>query len=167
MTSPVPQRPCPHCGRIGCRSCASRSVATQPLRDDPAYWSRGRHYPDHGGTGLYGNGYASEGPEDFGNQLWGLSVDRWMEEAEQSVGTAERLRVFQAHDAKRRMIEWLAVTPTAVKRLHLSILRGYFSVAERTRVLAIIRQALDCRDKLLQENSRLAAHLRATARQSR
>lgn len=152
---------CPHCGTAGCRSCATRSVCNTPTRDESAYWARGRHRPDHGGTGLYGNGFASEGPEDFGNQLWGLSVDHWLEEAEQSVETAERLRVYQAHDAKRRMIEHLAVSPNVVKMLHLAILRGAFTTRQRTRVLAIIRDAERCRCQLLAENSRLAASLRA------
>lgn len=150
------QWPCPHCERGTCRTCTDRPVATQPTRDEAVYWQRGRHFPDHTGQGLYRNG-----PEDFGNQLWSLSLDRWMDDAEQTVESAERLRVWQEFDSNRRMVEHLAITPETVGVLKLGLLRGAFTPAQVKRVRSLILQAAAVRSKLLAENSVLAAVLRA------
>lgn len=113
---------------------------------------------------MYGNGWASEGPEDCGNQLWGLSLDRWMEDAEQSVESAGRMREYQAFDAGRRLVEHLAIHPEVVTLLRLNLMRGTFLKGQSQEVRRLIRESEKVRSKLLAENSVLAATLRSRRR---
>ena len=153
---------CPHCGRGGCRSCSTRATVLQPTRDDPAYWRKGTHYPDHSGAGLYGNGIASEGPEDFGAATWAIQAERmWEEETAYTVDQADALRQWQQRDGQHRLVEHLATSPEVVTLLRTFLMLGAFTKSQRVRVKHLLREASEARAKLLQENSILAAVLRS------
>lgn len=163
---------CPHCGAAGCRSCAARLVRLTPTRDSEAYWRRGNpsrpvfgHYRDHSGAGLYGNGFASEGPEDFGAATWAIQAERmWEEETAYTVDQAESLRQWQQRDGQHRLVEHLATSPEVVTLLRTFVMLGAFTKSQRVRVRHLLREASEARSKLLQENSFLAAVLRSKAR---
>lgn len=114
---------------------------------------------------MYGNGIASEGPEDFGAATWAMQAEKlWEQESAYTVEQADRLREWQERDGNKRLVEHLATTPDVVRLLRTFLMLGAFTKAQRVRVVHLIREAGVARAALLEENSVLSAYLRSKAR---
>lgn len=114
---------------------------------------------------MYGNGVASEGPEDFGASTWAMQAERaWEKVPALTVEQAEWLRHTQRAEGQRRLVEHLATHPEVVRLLRWFLALRAFTKPQKRRVTSLLYEAGEARKKLLEENSALAAHLRSKAR---
>lgn len=162
MSDEVGAKPCPHCstesrGRdfapVGEWRCHVRPVGRTPTRDEPQYpWTR---LPDHGDSGLYQHGP----PDTLAGMHEMVTSQLFREAVVLSDGFGEQLKEWQARDARRNVVQFLALHPHLWGYVKLKMrLAG----TPRERVLEIrgwLESARKMRDRLIEASKREAARL--------
>lgn len=156
------RKPCPHCsnesrGRdhapLAEWRCHVRPVGKTPTRDEPLYpWGR---LADHGDSGLY-----RHGPPDTLAGMHDMVTSVLFQEAiTLSQGFAEQLREWQARDARRNVVQFLALNPHLWGYVKLKMrLAG----TPRERVLEIrgwLESARKMRERLIATSKREAERI--------
>lgn len=155
-------RPCPHCwprGRdvapLAEWRCHTRSVGKTPTRDSLRYrWGR---YPDHDASGLY-----QHGPEDSLVSLYGMMTDVIAHEAiALDAEYGQRLRQWQAKDARHNVVQFLALSPHLWSYVKLSMDLAGTPPARRVEIRRWLKEAKEMRSRMIETSKREVARLLA------